>query len=210
MSSTEHVPLPTKHGKVELILGPMFSGKTTELLRRIRKHEIANRRCVVFKYAKDARYTEDEDEGDQVHTHDHQTYDAISISNLSIFRDTFIPGVTDVIGIDEGQFFDNLPKFCDDLAREGKTVIVAALNGDFRREPWKPVSKLLPFVDSITMLTAVCTCSYDAPFSHRFSGEEGVEVIGGKEKYCAVCRKCYFEKPETPVTTSKDRPYMSC
>ena len=162
----------TTKGRIELIIGPMFSGKSTELLRRMRRHQIANRKCLVIKYHKDDRYLLEENQ-DLLSTHAKETCPALPVSSLK--DEAFYPSLYnkvanyDVIGIDEGQFFDyDLVIFCDALATDGKIVIVSALSGSYKRDPWASISKLIPYVDDIQMLTAVCECTADAPFTHRF------------------------------------------
>eukprot|EP00299_Pterocystis_sp_00344_P011280 c5227_g1_i1.p1 GENE.c5227_g1_i1~~c5227_g1_i1.p1 ORF type:complete len:204 (-),score=43.61 c5227_g1_i1:72-629(-) len=173
-------------GRIELILGPMFSGKTTELLRRVRRHRFAQRRCVLVKYAKDDRYS-----NSMLATHDQCFEAAFSCVNLRAIQSHLID--FEVIGIDEGQFFPDVVEFVDEMALAGKIVIVAALDGTFQRQPFGAILDLIPRAEDVIKLTAIChSCGADAPFSRRLGLETQVEVIGGAEKYVAACRKCYL------------------
>jgi len=174
-------------GSIEVIFGPMFSGKTSELLRRIRRHQLASRRVVVIKYIKDTRYN-----ASRCTTHDFVSCDAICAERLDECRENMKD--YDVIGIDEGQFFPDLISFAEDMANRGKTVIVAALDGTYQKKPFGRVLELVPIAESVIKLSAVCMmCKKDAAFSHRISSEKQVEVIGGADKYVALCRACHLK-----------------
>ncbi|EDV20610.1 uncharacterized protein TRIADDRAFT_31584, partial [Trichoplax adhaerens] len=171
-----------------LILGPMFSGKTTELMRRVRRLQIGNQSCVIIKYANDNRYDKD-----GVATHDLQIAKAISSNDLfSIESQAESYGV---IGIDEGQFFPDVVPFAEHMANKGKLVIVAALDGTFQRKGFGDFLNLIPLAEDVMKLSAVCMLCYsEGAFTKRLSSEQTVEVIGGTDKYMAVCRNCY-KKP---------------
>jgi len=174
-----------RRGEIQVILGPMFSGKTTELQRRIRRYKVADHQCLIVKYLNDTRYSET-----GMATHDRQTMDAVPCTLL----DEVSPFVNeyDVIGIDEGQFFPDLVQHCEAWAKSGQTVIVAALDGTFQRRPFGSVLELIPLSEQVTKLSAVCVLCYnDASFTRRLGSETKIEVIGGAEKYLAVCRKCF-------------------
>ncbi|QRM15388.1 thymidine kinase [Mudlarkpox virus] len=176
-------------GNIHLITGPMFSGKTTELARLIRRFIISDRKCIIIKHCSDTRYAEENLEA--IYTHDKISMKALSSNNLL----TLIPELDkyDVIGIDEGQFFDDLVDFSETMANRGKKVIIAALNGNFKRELFGNVFKLLPLTEKITSLTAICSiCKQEASFSKRITEDTEVKLIGGKEVYTAVCRKCFL------------------
>jgi thymidine kinase len=172
-------------GEIQLIFGPMFSGKTTELLRRIKRYKIANRICLLIKYRVDDRYS-----NENVSTHDKQMCKAKPVEHL---RDALEEAFeAQVIGIDEGQFFPAIVEFCELLASRGKIVIVAALDGTFERKPFGKVLELVPLAEKVTKLSAICyICKKDASFTWRLGNEKKVEVIGGDELYTAVCRTCY-------------------
>ena len=172
----------------------MFSGKSTELARRIRRHKVANRQCLVVKYAGDTRY-EDEpgarDTKGHVITHDRQSLAAVPCSKLADVSN--IVHAFDVVGVDEGQFFGDLAECCEAWARAGKTVIVAALDATFQREPFNDVLSLVPIAEEVTKLSAVCArCGDDAAFTKRVNTEsKRLELIGGAECYAASCRRCF-------------------
>jgi len=172
-------------GQIQVIFGPMFSGKTTELLRRIKRYQVATYNCLVIKYENDKRYV---DNG--VSTHDRQTYKAISCSKL---MDIFHHALKyEVIGVDEGQFFPDVVKFCEEMAKHQKIVVVAALDGDFQRKPFGNILELVPFAESVVKLNAVCmNCYGEGSFTKRLCSDTAVEVIGGADKYMAACRDCH-------------------
>ena len=180
----------------------MFSGKSTELARRIRRHKVANRQCIVVKYAGDTRYEDEPGRAEAgtadaanlrgcVVTHDRQAlvaYPARALEDVDNVVHAF-----DVVGIDEGQFFGDLVEFCERWARMGKTVIVAALDATFQRKPFNDVLSLVPIAEDVTKLSAVCNaCGCDASFTKRVgSSDETVELIGGEGMYVATCRGCH-------------------
>lgn len=176
----------------------MFSGKSTELLRRIRRYTIAKRNCIVLKYHNDTRY-----EVEKVSTHDKIVWNAVPCAVLEKVKD--IAMKYDVIGIDEGQFFPDVVSFCEFMANAGKVVIVAALDGTFQRKPFGSILELIPMAEDVTKLTAVCVmCQGSASFSKRIGDEKEIELIGGEDKYIAVCRSCYnipFKKSVTSTTS---------
>jgi len=168
-----------------VIFGPMFSGKTTELMRRIKRFQIANHKCMVVKYAKDVRYNES-----ALATHDKQTLAAVSCTNLSSLAEKAKD--FNIIGIDEGQFFPDTVEFAERMANLGKVVIVAALDATYQRVGFGNILNLVPLAESVIKLTAVCMiCFQDASYTQRTSQETALEVIGGSDKYIAVCRGCY-------------------
>ncbi|XP_054449121.1 thymidine kinase, cytosolic [Pteronotus mesoamericanus] len=179
---------PSKtRGQIQVILGPMFSGKSTELMRRVQRFQIAQYKCLVIKYAKDTRYS------NMFSTHDRSTMEALP---ACLLRDVTQEALgVDVIGIDEGQFFPDIVEFSEAMANEGKTVIVAALDGTFQRKAFGAILNLVPLAESVVKLNAVCMeCFREAAYTKRLGMEKEVEVIGGKDKYHAVCRLCYFRK----------------
>ncbi|EAL62823.1 hypothetical protein ACTFIW_008026 [Dictyostelium discoideum] len=176
-------------GKIQVIFGPMFSGKTTELIRRIKRFNFANKKCLLIKYSKDTRYNDNIDKSFLV-THDKQNYQAFPCSILEDVKEQ--AQNYDVIGIDEGQFFPDVVQFSEDLANQGKTVIIAALDGTFQRKPFQSVIDLVSKAEYITKLTAVCmVCYNEAAFSKRIVESDDIELIGGIDKYISVCRGCY-------------------
>ncbi|MES1920331.1 hypothetical protein MHBO_002011 [Bonamia ostreae] len=171
-------------GHVELILGPMFSGKTTELFRRIRRYTFANLQCYLIKYKNDNRYSS------VASTHDKIRLEAVSCTNLGEAEKS--SAGYDVIGIDEGQFFPDIVEFCQKMAENGKIVVVSALNGTYQRKPFDVISRLVPISEKMTKLSAICMVCYgEAHFTKRTVSSNKLELIGGSEFYIATCRKCF-------------------
>ena len=171
---------------IELILGPMFSGKTSELFRRLNRAKYTGNTTLLFKYAHDRRYSLD-----RAASHDLITVDAVSVKDFGELSE--LPNA-DVIGIDEGQFIKGVPLFAMAAAEAGKRVIISALDSDFRMMPWKNIQLLIPVSERIDKIHAVCyRCKRDASFTKRLdSTNEVVEVIGGSDKYVASCRNCFL------------------
>ena len=178
-------------GRIELIIGPMFSGKSTRLIGVIRKFTYKAKKTIMIKYYADKRFSEKS----EVVTHDLLKYDSIECKNLRDFFDKIKN--YDVIGIDEGQFFPDLVEVCEELALMKKTIIIAALNGDFRMEPFPVIAKIIPKADKIKLLKAYCfNCHKDAKFSLRIVQSNETVLIGAGEAYKPACREChvYFSK----------------
>eukprot|EP00041_Stephanoeca_diplocostata_P015195 m.288391 g.288391 ORF g.288391 m.288391 type:complete len:226 (+) comp19960_c0_seq11:177-854(+) len=203
MNTTTHCPRPSSDGSIQLILGPMFSGKSTELLRRIKRYSIAKNRCLVIKYINDTRYSKD-----RVSTHDRQEFEATAANKLfDVERET---DDVDIVGIDEGQFFPDLVPFAEKMASVGKTVIIGALDGTFQRKPFGTILELVPMAEHVVKLNAVCfNCGADAPFSKRIVDDTAVEVIGGADKYVAACRRC-FTRPNSEQNPQTPQPATTC
>ncbi|RUS90083.1 hypothetical protein EGW08_002125 [Elysia chlorotica] len=185
------------HGQIQVIFGPMFSGKTTELMRRMKRYQIANYHCLVIKYAKDVRY-----DVSGIATHDKQVLAALPTEHLTDLYSEALKH--DVVGIDEGQFFPDIVSFCDKLAELGKVVIVAALDGTFQKRGFGDILNLVPIAESVVKLNAVCmSCFGDGSFTKRKGSEQKVEVIGGTEMYLATCRGCFHSpsKSRSPLKT---------
>lgn len=175
-----------------MIIGPMFSGKSTELLRRVRRYRHASYNCLVVKYRADTRYSVE-----NLATHDEQMTAAVPCSRLDeVEKDLH---KFDVVAVDEGQFFPDLLHFCETAAIAGKVVIVAALDATFERKPFGDVCNLVARAEGILKLSAVCKfCHADAAFTRRLGADTAVELIGGSEMYVPVCRPC-FSVPIAPV-----------
>ncbi|KAJ6249078.1 thymidine kinase [Anaeramoeba flamelloides] len=174
-------------GEIQLIIGPMFSGKFAELLRRIRRYSLAKFETVVIKHCLDLGY-----EKEQSVTHDLVTYRALHCSNRLSNIDPQTIMQNQVIGIDEGQLFPDIVEFSEKWANMGKVVIVAGLDGNFQREPFGQICNLIPKAESVVKLNAVCKFTFDdAPFTKRLSDEKEIIIIG-KEKYAACSRKAFF------------------
>jgi len=182
-------------GKIHLIIGPMFSGKTTEMTRRINKYGFGNhkKKTIILKWGKDVRSCEDE--GTMV-SHDKIRTPCYRVSNNFLNEDLKVKMCLikkvqkfDVIGIDEGHFFQGLVDFCETMCNlHNKIVIVTALDADFRREPFLGVLKLIPKCESVKKLKAICNdCSKSASFSYKTTpSKKIVEVGGGRKLYASV------------------------
>ena len=173
-------------GKIELIIGPMFSGKSTRLIEQMRKYVYKAKKTIMVKYYADQRYSEKS----EVVTHDLIKYDSI---NCKLLRNSFETlKQYDVIGIDEGQFFADLVEVCEELALIGKIVLIAALNGDFRMEPFPVIQRIIAKSDKIKLLKAYCfNCHKDAKFSLRIVQSNETVLIGAGEAYKPACRECH-------------------
>lgn len=183
-------------GSIRVILGPMFSGKTTELIRRIRRYHVARMSVVVVKYAPDTRYSQTD-----VVSHDQTRWAAVPTRRLMDHLAELLP--YDVIGIDEAQFFDDLVEFCEEMAARGKHVVVAGLDATYQRKPFGQLLALIPLAENVKKLKAVCSfCGSPAAYSLRTASDEGVEVIGGLDKYVAACRPCFEAHNTHPSSTS--------
>ncbi|XP_014387213.1 PREDICTED: thymidine kinase, cytosolic, partial [Myotis brandtii] len=156
-----------------------------EGVRRVQQLPNRTVQVLVIKYAKDTRYSS------KFSTHDRNTMEALPACLLRDVAQEAM-GVA-VIGIDEGQFFPDIVEFSETMANAGKTVIVAALDGTFQRKAFGTILHLVPLAESVVKLNAVCMeCFREAAYTKRLGLEKEVEVIGGADKYHAVCRLCYF------------------
>ena len=177
-----------KRGCIEVICGSMFSGKTEELIRRLKRVKIANLRVEIFKPKLDIRYDEI-----NIVSHDENAIISFPVENSQ--RILLLANDVDVVGIDEAQFFDDqLPDVCDQLALKGIRVIVAGLDMDFAGKPFGQMPYLLAKADFITKLHAICVrCGHIANYSYRKHKETSQVLIGEKELYEPRCRNCFFE-----------------
>ena len=174
-------------GKIDVIFGPMFSGKSTELQRKMKRYLIAEKKCLIINYAKDNRYSNE----NVVSTHDKQTMKASKFNKLSDADD--IVESYEIIGIDEGQFFDDLVEKAEEWANMGKVVIIAALDATFQRKPFNRVCELVAIAENVKKLHSVCNiCKKKGSFTQRVSGDSQIELVGGVDIYKSVCRKCYY------------------
>lgn len=175
-----------RSGWIEVICGSMFSGKTEELIRRLRRAQFANQKIAIFKPKKDVRYDEK-----SVVSHDENSLESFPIETsleiLEIDRDV------KVVGIDEAQFFDqDLPEVCEKLAVLGIRVIIAGLDMDFLGRPFGPMPDLLAKAEYVTKVHAICPhCGNLATHTYRLSAEKELVVLGETDKYEPRCRVCY-------------------
>jgi thymidine kinase len=175
-----------RSGWIEVVCGSMFSGKTEELLRRLKRAKIANQKVEIFKPAADTRYHEE-----HVVSHDDNYIASHPVKNSKDILP--LVGEASVIGIDEAQFFDEgLPSVCEKLAVRGKRIIVAGLDMDFKGVPFGPMPNLLAMAEYITKLHAICPhCGNLATHSYRLVQDQSQVVLGEKEEYEPRCRTCY-------------------
>lgn len=173
-------------GWIEVICGSMFSGKTEELIRRLKRAKIARQRVEIFKPMIDIRYSVEE-----VVSHDENSIRSTPVNTSSNIL--LLTGDVDVIGIDEAQFFDmGLIDVCHQLANMGIRVIVAGLDMDFKGKPFGPMPQLLATAEYVTKVHAICMrCGNLAQFSHRLSNEEKLVILGEKNDYEPLCRECF-------------------
>ena len=174
-----------RRGWIEVICGSMFSGKTEELIRRLKRAKIANLKIEIYKPATDTRY-----DVTKIVSHDTNSIASIQVDHSSAI--IALAQHADVIGIDEAQFFDNgIVDVCETLVMQGKRVIVAGLDMDYLGKPFGPMPNLLSVGDFITKLHAICVqCGHLANVSYRTSDEEGTVVLGEKNNYEPRCRVC--------------------
>ena len=182
------VKVTGKKGSLEVITGSMFSGKTEELIRRLRRAQFAGLKVVIFKPSLDKRYSET-----RVVSHDDKSIVSTPVDNASAIL--LLAGDVDVVGIDEAQFFDNsIIEVCNTLAENGVRIIIAGLDMDFMGKPFGPMPALLAIAEYITKVHAICMrCGNLAQYSFRKSEDEQVVLLGEKNLYEPLCRNCYNE-----------------
>jgi thymidine kinase len=180
-----------RRGWIEVICGSMFSGKTEELIRRLKRAKIANLKVEIYKPALDLRYDER-----NIVSHDENAIPSIPVDNSQTIL--LLANEADVIGIDESQFFDDLlPQVCDQLALRGTRVIVAGLDMDYRAEPFGQMPNLLAKADYITKLHAICVkCGNIASYSYRKTKDAKQVFLGEKDVYEPRCRYCFYKGEE--------------
>ncbi len=182
-------------GWIEVIAGSMFSGKSEELIRRLNRARIARQKVQVFKPQIDARYSKEE-----IASHSGQTHGSIPVATTAEMMQQ-VRDETQVVGIDEGQFFDMpIVAAVNELAARGKRVIVAGLDQDYTGKPFEPMPQLLAVAEFITKTHAICVkCGATANYSQR-TVESDVRVeVGASDKYEARCRKCFVPHADTPT-----------
>ncbi len=173
-------------GSIEVICGSMFSGKTEELIRRLRRAQIARLHVEIFKPKTDTRYDEN-----SVVSHDLNSIQSTPVENAASIL--LLGANSEVVGIDEAQFFDNeLPDVCNKLANKGIRVIIAGLDMDFQGKPFGPMPELMSIAEMVTKVHAVCVqCGGAASYSYRTVANESKILLGEKESYEPRCRACY-------------------
>lgn len=173
-------------GRIEVVCGSMFSGKTEELIRRLRRAKFAKQRVEIFKPALDTRYSEIE-----VVSHDRKSIMSTPVDSSSSIL--LLSSDIDVVGIDEAQFFDDgLVQVCNELANKGIRVIVAGLDMDFKGVPFGPIPALCAIADEVTKVHAICVrCGALAYVSHRLVANDKRVMLGEQAEYEPLCRECY-------------------
>jgi thymidine kinase len=193
-------------GRIEVITGPMFSGKSEELIRRLKRARIARQRILCFKPDIDLRY-----HGTAIASHSAQTHDAIVVTNVERLREALFPQINEmeVLGVDEAQFFDeSLISLSLELVHLGKRVIIAGLDTTFAGEPFKPIPDLMAIADEVVKLSAVCMrCGAPAIHTQRLGSSQELVVVGASGMYEARCRAHFepysgSEQLELPSTSS--------
>lgn len=178
-------------GRIEVVCGSMFSGKTEELIRRVKRAVFARQRVEIFKPSIDTRYSEEE-----VVSHDRNSIRSTMVDTSASIL--LLASEIDVVGIDEAQFLDDgLPAVCNELANRGIRVIVAGLDMDFKGVPFGPMPALCAIADDVTKVHAICMrCGSLAYVSHRLVNEEKRVLLGEKAQYEPLCRECYLKALE--------------
>jgi thymidine kinase len=176
-------------GWIEVICGSMFSGKTEELIRRLKRAKIARQKVEIFKPEIDKRYHD-------VNVVSHDENAILSTPVQSASEILLLTNDVNVVGIDEAQFFDDeLPAVCNTLASSGIRVIVAGLDMDYLGKPFGPMPALIAIAEDVTKVHAVCmNCGDLAQFTHRMVKDDHLVMLGEMESYEPLCRRCYLEK----------------
>ena len=179
-------------GWIEVIVGSMFSGKSEELIRRLRRAQIARQKVQIFKPVIDRRYSDD-----HIVSHSEMRIESCAVPSSRALLDK-VAADTEVVGIDEGQFFDQeLPMICDTLADQGKRVIVAGLDQDYLGKPFEPMPQLLAIAEYITKTHAICmVCGNPANHTQRLVAGGARVLVGAQGLYEARCRRCFDPFPD--------------
>lgn len=184
---TENLIGETRHpGRIEVVCGSMFSGKTEELIRRMKRAKFAKQKVEIFKPSIDTRYSDEE-----VVSHDRNSIRSTPIESSGAIL--LLSADIDVVGIDEAQFFDDgLIDVCNELSNRGVRVIVAGLDMDFKGKPFGPIPQLCAIADEVTKVHAICVkCGSLAYISHRLVHNDRRVMLGEKDEYEPLCRECY-------------------
>ena len=183
----EHFPDEIKqHGWIEVVCGSMFSGKTEELIRRLKRAQFANQKILLVKPVIDDRYHKDD-----VVSHQGTSFEAVCVKDSSEILDLWKK--EKIVAIDEAQFFDDeIVNVCNSLAQKGVRVILAGLDMDFQGVPFGPMPKILCIAEYVTKVHAICvSCGNLAQFSHRTVEQKEQVLVGAVEEYKPLCRSCY-------------------
>jgi thymidine kinase len=194
---------PANQGWIEVVVGSMFSGKSEELIRRLRRAQIARQKVQIFKPALDTRYA-----ADHIVSHSEMRIPSTAVESARELLEQ-VEADTEVVGIDEGQFFDlELPAVCNVLADRGKRVIVAGLDQDYLGKPFEPMPQLLAIAEYITKTLAICmVCGNPANHTQRLVASDDRVLLGTQGTYEARCRRCFdptLASPTAPVRSTPD------
>jgi len=178
----------SRGGWIEIVTGSMFSGKTEELIRRLKRAQYARLRTEIFKPKIDTRYSEDD-----VVSHDEKSIRSTPVETAQNIL--ILANEVDVLGIDEAQFFDEgLVDVCNELANSGVRVVVAGLDMDFSGKPFGPIPKLMATAEHVTKIHAICLrCGNLAHYSHRKTASKKQVLLGEKDEYEPLCRECFLK-----------------
>lgn len=184
--SEDHIHETNRRGRIEVICGSMFSGKTEELIRRLKRASFAKQRVEIFKPSIDTRYSEE-----KVVSHDSNSIPSTPVDTSGSIL--LFTSEIDVVGIDEAQFFDEgLVDVCNQLANNGVRVIIAGLDMDYKGVPFGPIPALCAIADEVTKVHAICVrCGDLAYISHRTIANDKRVLLGEKTEYEPLCRRCY-------------------
>jgi thymidine kinase len=194
-SSGQRPPYATRAGSLEVIVGSMFSGKTEELIRRVKRAVLARQRVQAFKPRIDNRY-----DATRIVSHGAVSVDAVAVSTSAALEER-IDDETSVVAIDEAQFFDrDIVEVCERLANRGLRVIAAGLDQDYLGRPFAPMPELMAIAEEVTKVHAVCTvCGAAACRSQRLAAVATTVLVGGAESYEARCRSCFEPRDVAPA-----------
>ena len=183
-----------KSGWIEIICGPMFSGKSEELIKRLRRAQIAKRRVQIFKHGSDSRY-----DATSIVSHSQMSLPGVAISDINDLL-TLVDDRTELVAIDEGQFFtDDILSVTNKLANQGKRIIVAGLDMDYMGNPFGPMPKLMCSAEYVSKELAICmACGDPANFTQRLTKDKEQVIVGAAEIYEARCR-LHFEPPKESI-----------
>ena len=203
MDVVRHRP---NQGWIEVIVGSMFSGKSEELIRRLRRAQIARQKVQIFKPSVDTRFADDD-----IVSHSDMRIPSRTVTQSRALLD-LVEEDTEVVGIDEGQFFDQeLPAIVNELANRGKRVIVAGLDQDYLGKPFEPMPQLLAIAEYITKTLAICmVCGNPANHTQRLVSSGDRVLVGAQGLYEARCRACFdptlaLDKPKSQIPNSKSQ-----
>ncbi|SEL27355.1 thymidine kinase [Parapedobacter koreensis] len=190
-SEDRFVQRDASYGSIEVICGSMFSGKTEELIRRMRRAQFAKLDVEIFKPTMDTRYHQTD-----IISHDSNHIPSTPVDHSSAIL--LLSSSTRVVGIDEAQFFDDeLPNTCNTLANRGIRVIIAGLDMDFKGRPFGPIPALMAIAEHVTKVHAVCMrCGAPANYSYRIAKDKQKLLLGEKESYEPRCRACFYRNNE--------------